>query len=453
MSKKSFNNFVITLILVLGAIFRLVLFSVSPPNNTFDDHLAVINLYAQSVELPAPSQCWECYQPPTYYILSALVYKVAESTNTSNLIAWKFVQLINTILSILVLILFYKIISRFNLSDKQRILYMSFMAILPVDIFTSSMIGNDYLLVFSTVAALYYYLKNIELLNNENKISFSNFIYLTFFVVLGGLSKQHGLILLAFPAFIVLTQLIRNKRAAYTILIPFLLVGTIISVSNEFWKYNETGKILVSNQHFFDYAKNQFPGSLDQVEFTSFHYFTLLQEPFISDQTAASFPTEIFARTFFDYEWRFLSPKIPFANVVGRLAYCLGVIWLIYILGMVVLLAWGKKNIFKTLKLVRFTFLVPVFVGLLFMIVPVMQTIRYPYFSSMKTTFMLPGLIVLLAMHAFATKNIKLPTKGVAILVSINVVYGVILILTIYTYIGICIGHLHGPLWVIPVSL
>lgn len=450
MQKKSLNNLIIVTILTLGAIFRLALFTVSPPNNTFDDHLEVVNIYAQSSELPVPSECWECYQPPIYYMLSAIVYKIAKSTNTSIIIAWKSVQLINPILSILVLCFFYKIISRFNLPARHMILYLSFMAALPVDILTSSMIGNDYLLVFSAVAALYYYLKNLEYLFNESKISFSNFIYLNLFVIIGGLSKQHGLILLAFPIFIVFAYLIRYKRAAYTKLLPLLIVSTIISVSNEFWKYNKTGKILVSNQHFFDYAKNQFPGSIDQVEFTTFRFPALIQDPFISDQTAASFPTEIFARTFFDYEWRFLSPKIPFANIVGRIAYFLGIFWLFYFIVIAVLFAWENISKLKAPKLELLAFLFPFLVGLLFVMVPILQTIRYPYFSSMKSTFMIPGLIILLVMHSYFTKEIKVPRSLSSLLIFLNISYGIILIISIIWFLPITLNHLHGPLWGIP---
>jgi hypothetical protein len=66
-------------------------------------------------------------------------------------------------------------------------------------------------------------------------------------------------------------------------------LGALLSISDELWKFNQTGEFLVSNQHYFDYAKNQFPGSLDKVEFFSFRIFELYQEPFISERTSASF--------------------------------------------------------------------------------------------------------------------------------------------------------------------
>ncbi|NVO20254.1 MAG: hypothetical protein HXX13_11165 [Bacteroidetes bacterium] len=451
MQKKIFNKYIIYSIIVLGAIFRLVLFSVSPPNNTYDDHLEVINIYAQSSKLPSPSQCWECYQPPLYYVLSAVIFRTAKSFNAHITIIWKCVQLINPILSILVLLLFYKILCRFNISVRKTILYMSFIAVLPVDILTSSMIGNDYLLVFSAVASLFYYLRCLEYLYKRKKIPVGKFILLSLFAITGSLSKQHGLILIIFPTLILCAHLKHHKRFAYTILLPLLSICVLISASNELWKYKETGKILVSNQHYFDYAKNQFPGSLDRVEFTSFRYVALFQDPFISDKTSASFPTEIFARTFFDYEWRFLSPKIPIANIVGRIAYILGFTWLIYFLFMIVNVASEKNKIFSSLRWEHLALLVPVIVGLLFVMVPILQTIRYPYFSSMKTTFMLPGLIILIVTHAIATKNIELSPKCIVLLTTINILYGAILITTIYSFTEICLNHLHGPLWHFPI--
>jgi len=224
----------------------------------------------------------------------------------------------------------------------------------------------------------------------------------------------------------------------------------MISISNEFWKYLETGKVLISNQDFYNYAEGQFPGSVNKIEFTTFRINSLLKDPFISDKTSASFPTEIFARTFFDYEWRFLSPEIPFANNVGRFAYFLGIIWLLYFLSSMIILAWKGKNVIWIFSVEKYSHFIPILVGILFMFVPLIQTLRYPYFSSMKTTFALPGIIILLIMHVYFTREMKIPGKFSLIITLINLTYGIILIYTICVFLPISIGHLHGPLWIIP---
>ena len=257
MQKATSYRVILISIFAIGVILRLSLFYINPPNNSFDDHLEVINIYAKTLNIPSPSQCWECYQPPIYYVIGATILKLTVSIGLSSTVAWKFVQLFNPFLSILVLAFFYKLLLSYNISEIKRILYMSFIAVLPVDLFTASMIGNDYLIVFSAVASFYYYLKIIDNLNNKSKSFYKDFIVLSTFVLIGGLSKQHGLILLAFPSIIVLVLFSRKgKNMYYTLLTAYVLL-LILSFSNELWKFEQTGKILISNQDFYDYAKDE----------------------------------------------------------------------------------------------------------------------------------------------------------------------------------------------------
>jgi hypothetical protein len=450
MLKKLLNKSLLGYVLIIGALFRLSLFVVSPPSNSYDDHMEVIKLYAESGERPQPFRCWECYQPPAYYFIGAVVYKLSKSVSDNNLWVWKMVQLINPILSIFVLFLFYKLLLRYNLNDQRGVLYLSFLAVLPRDIFTSSMIGNDYLLVFATAAAIFYYLKILDSLGKNNKISFAAFGLHSFFVALGVLSKQHGLLLLILPFSIVLYSIINRRREVLTKLLPILILIILISFSEEYWKYDNTGKLLVSNQDFFNYAQGQFPGSVDLVEFQTFRIMSLFQTPFISDKTAASIFTELFARTFFDYENRFLSPKIPFANQIGRFAYALGAIWMLFFISTIFLAARKYCRKRHNLTYTHFGLIVLSILGFLFVIVPFIQTYRFPYFSSMKSMFMLPGILVLISVHAFATKKVNIPLKVSSILVGLNILYGLILIITISIVIGSILNHLNGPQWSFP---
>jgi hypothetical protein len=196
-------------ILFLGVVFRLGIFYFNPPNNSFDDHIEAIYLTSKNFNLPHPFQCWECYQPPIYYIFSAAIYKL-NSFFLSTPITWKSIQFINTFLSIATLILYYNILLKFKLSKIQTNLYLSFWSVLPIDIFTSSMIGNDYILIFFSLLSFKYFLNIISEIKNGIKISIKNYILLSIFVVLGSLSKQQGLILLFFPSIIFLY--FKNKK-------------------------------------------------------------------------------------------------------------------------------------------------------------------------------------------------------------------------------------------------
>ena len=446
----NFPKISVYLILLVGIILRLSLFAISPPNNSFDNHLEVIKIYANSNERPMPNDCWECYQPPIYYFIASKVLNISEKITNNNYLSWKIVQLINTILSILVLIIMYKIMTFLDLSIKSKMTYLSFLCLLPIDIFTSSMIGNDYLLTFSTVLTLYYYLKIKEYLKVQNTIPYLNLCLLSFFVIMGSNIKQHGLLLLLLPCFIVLYYIVKKSKREITVIITFIVVILILSFGEEYWKFYHTGKFLVSNQDFFDYAKNQIPGSINLVEFNTFRIVELFKNPFLSKETASSFFSELFARTFFDYEWRFLSPRITVGIFLGRFAFLIGLIWILFF-GITTFIGIKRINVKQHLLNVRsLLFICLPILGILFFLVPLIQTLRYPYYSSMKSTFILPGIFVFIIAHSLFTKQIRFPTKLNGFIIFFNFLYSTFLIFTIGYYFDIVINHLSGPIWPIP---
>jgi hypothetical protein len=46
-----------------------------------DGHLEYIQRIANTLLIPAPGACWECFQPPLYYILAAYPYSYAADFN------------------------------------------------------------------------------------------------------------------------------------------------------------------------------------------------------------------------------------------------------------------------------------------------------------------------------------------------------------------------------------
>ena len=450
MLKKKSYKFLLIALIFLGGILRLTVFWISPANNAYDDHLEVVNIYAEDFNRPDPFQCWECYQPPLYYYTGASVYKTTKLFGGTQAACWKMVQAINPLLSIIVLIIAYKILMLFKVPNLSSVITLSFIIVLPRDIFTSVMLGNDYMLVFFAVLAFYLYLKTITALNKGVRI-WAWLSALVLAVILGSLTKQHGLLLLLFPCIIFLRLCRKAQRKQLYWATPLLILGVLLSFSEEAWKYNQTGEFLVSNQHYFDFAKNQFPGSVEKVEFFTFRIFNLYQYPFISDYTSASFFTELFARTFFDYEWRFISPKIPWATSLGYIAYSVGLVWGLFFI--VILLSWKKRSQKIKLKIDwhAITFkLVPLLLVFLFILVPFIQTLRFPYFSSMKSMFMLPGIIILLITLGSLINQNSPAQQLVRFMVALNIFFGIILVISIIFYLRASVNQLNGPLWPFP---
>jgi len=96
------------------------------------------------------------------------------------------------------------------------------------------------------------------------------------------------------------------------------------------------------------------------------------------------------------------------------------------------------------------TKITPILIGFLFMNVPFIQTLRYPYFSSMKAMFMLSGIILLLIALGTQIKQGSWIQKFGIYMIVMNISFGIILTVSISFYLGISLNHLHGPLWRIP---
>jgi hypothetical protein len=450
MSKEKLYNFLILVIISFGVILRVTVFWVSPPNNGYDDHLEVIHIYSQELHRPAPFQCWECYQPPLYYYTAAITFNVSRALGGSEMACWKAVQGINPLLSILLLIIAYQILLLFKLNKLLIAITLSFLVALPRDIFTSAMIGNDYMLVFFSILALFLFLKTLIAIKTEYKVRFW-YTVLVIVTLLSAMTKQHGLILLLFPGVLFLMLFRKAYRPSLYWALPVLIVGIVFSLSDEIWKYKLTGKILVSNQHYFNYAENQYPGSLEKVEFLTFRVVELYSTPFISESTAASIFTELFARTFYDYEWRFISPKSPLAQSLGQFGYSLGLIWVFFYSSIII--SFVKQFRMKALTLDNFianSKLTPIIISFCFILVPFLQTLRFPYFSSMKSMFMLSGIITLILIIGSWLKSTSFTKKIGVGLIIVNLVYISLIVVHISLYLEKSLKHLHGPLWPIP---
>lgn len=443
------NTIFVLGIICFGLVLRLVIFSVSPPNNSFDDHLEPIMLYKNGMNLPLPNRCWECYQPPVYYGLCTIVLNVAEELDLSKFNSWRLVQLVNPLISVFVLFLFYRILMRLEVPLQKSLVLLSFLAVLPIDLLTCSMIGNDYLLVFFSALTFYSFLGFYNQIIQAGYIGWLNFFLLCVFSVLGALTKQHGLLLIIFPwaaLFIMFRDLTRRGRALFSAIV---LMTTISSLSNEIMKFRTTGKFLVSNQDFYNFTEGQFPGAIERVEFFTFRIYNLMKSPFMSEQTSSSFITEIFARFFFDYEWRFLSPHANDAIIAGQVAYVFGAFWVLYFVVLLIMRCKEfAKDSFQLLRL-NFFFTVSAIVFILFALVPFVQTLRFPYFSSMKATFLLPGVVLLLAL--IGKYLMKSTNKAVDNwLIVFNLSFGFYFVLIIYEVLPLSLNQLSGPLWLLP---
>src|SRR5262245_43707070 len=90
-------------VFVLGACLRLLLCWVNPPLNSFDDHFSPIFLIIKNGSIPAKNACFECYHPPVFYSLSAMIGNVLSNFVADLQSLLKPLQFVNCLYSILTL--------------------------------------------------------------------------------------------------------------------------------------------------------------------------------------------------------------------------------------------------------------------------------------------------------------------------------------------------------------
>jgi len=431
------SKYIVIIVIVIGSILRIILSLSTPPNNSYDDHLAPIAKYINNNSRPMPQECWQCYQPPLYYFVASKVFITSYLVFDNYYLSWKFVQFINVLLSIINLVIISLLLRQIYFKNELSIaVLISFLSFYPRDIYASVMITNDYLLVVLTSLSVLLF---INFVKNESKI---NYLLLCFCVFCCSISKQHGLILIVLNLFIIFKSIylkykFSNFRYFYSV------ITIICCLSDEIWKFLNTGILLVSNQNFFNYTINQLPGDFNDISFTSFYFMELLHNPFLSTTTLHSFWTEIFARSWFDYEWRFLSPKILSIQYLSISLYLVGLLVLITVIIGVI------KYRSKLYKL-NINYFCLVFICLCFFAVPVLQTYRFPYFSSMKSQFFLPAISIICLGLYYLYIQLNIKSIYMFIMISLFLFIGVFHVMFIVFHMNFSLDNLNAPLWQFP---
>lgn len=432
---------VLALILVVGATMRLTLAGVNPPNNSYDDHLTPVAIYAEEGPRPAPDACWQCYHPPVYHAVSAGVLTAVHGVTGNPHVAWEAVQWTSALASIGTLI-FVLLLLRVYLPRDGLALTggLVFLAVLPRDLYTAASIGNDALLVFFVSGAVYFFARLHR--RRGDTLALGG---LAAFAVLAAWTKQSGLVALPLVA-LAGWQIWRGGEGKSRAIWVGWALGLVclVALADEAWRFYETGIPLASNQHFEYRAaeQGQPPGRITLSTFASFLPFRLFTNPTLDASTVGSFWTQIFARTWFDYEPRFL-PGTSTATWLARSLYGVG----LFATGIV---AIGGLRILRDGPVsARRLLVVPV--G--FLAAAIAQTLRFPHFSSMKTLFVLPAAGVFALAFAYGVHELRTRPWGRRLALGIVVALAVVGVLhwgATVTMNAEALNTPTSPLWEFP---
>lgn len=437
------------IVIIIGVLLRLVVWYLTPPNNSYDDYLEAIALYAEYLPVLSrldPWACWQCYQPPFFgWCAAGLVELIHPLMSTQN--TWKSVQLLNTVTSCGVLFLTAAAINKVLSEDDHEVAVValtSVAAFLPRSLFSSAMISNDVFLQLGVALVVY----GFAILFTARGPSLRSIGCIAFGVVFAAWSKQSGL-LLCLPLLLVFATVFQSTSAqkqARPFMLGILGFSLFMAGSDEVWRFARAGIFLASNQDYFAYTAPQLPGSFAGVSFFDFRVAGLFADVFMTEATLPSFWTELFARTWFDYERRFFLPT-PDTLKLGRVLYACGVM-------ATVAVGWlSLKGVWRQRRRTAAIGLALIFAGFVF--VPVVQTARFPVYSSMKAIFALPGLPALLLLAGLGVAEYA-KERDCALLLrtlaTIMLVAGCLTVLGVHLFsTEAWTGDLSGPMWPLPI--
>lgn len=284
---------------------RLLLFWANPPSNAFDNHFDPIFRIIKTGTIPDKDACFQCYQPPVFYWLSAMTGKSAIGIGLRPAAAVKLMQFLNCLYGILTVAMIYLILQRCRLSDFARTFAFGTVCFLPRQIYMSAVNANDSLSYLAVAVCVYLLLRAVEsrfspgyLLGFGLAATLAIFTKYTVFVVL-------PMALAVFAAAWFRPAAFPRKRtlaaAALALLLPLAALGGSM-VHNQ----NRYGSPLPWNLSLYDPSRDR-PRDPGGISFVSFTPWEDVQTPLLAPGKLHSFWTLVYSGFWFDTEPLFQS--------------------------------------------------------------------------------------------------------------------------------------------------
>jgi len=293
------------LFFVLGSLLRIWLCWSNPVGNFFDNHFEPILLIMKTGAIPGKNDCWQCYHPPVFYWISAMVGHVAAHMGVVKLSQLlKVFQFVVCFYGILTLGVLYLILNKLALSDFSRLLAFGTACFLPRHIYMSAINSNDTISYLFVAVSLYLLLLTIDkkfpfslLLAASLVLSITLFTKYTSFVVL-------PVVLMVFAS-LAYTRLFPSRKQALLFFVLIIFVPMIILSASLIWNKKYYDSPLPWNVSRSDPSLIQ-PRDADHFDFVSFKPWETIDPPIIVPGKMQSFWTLIYSGMWFDNEPKFL---------------------------------------------------------------------------------------------------------------------------------------------------
>ena len=141
---------------LLGAL-PFLLMAFSSARVAYDDHITPCEMILEDGRLPAVEACWECHQPPLYYLLGADSIAAARAVTgeRSASVSYTALKLLGLLFALGTLLLISRLVRRFFPERPGlQALCIGLVLVTPLFLLTSILIGNDVAVLFFCTLAL-----------------------------------------------------------------------------------------------------------------------------------------------------------------------------------------------------------------------------------------------------------------------------------------------------------
>ena len=166
-------------------------------------HLGYIYSIYKTGHLPKSNEM-EFYHPPVFHSLGAVCLKLTSWLSEKR--QFEFLQYLSLLLSIITIIILFKIIDNIKIKKKYLVLMKLLITFSPTCVFLAGFINNDSLMIMNFVIALYFLFKW-----NEDS-NYKNTCLLALFTGLCVASKMNGCLIAVPILYIFIYKLIKEKK-------------------------------------------------------------------------------------------------------------------------------------------------------------------------------------------------------------------------------------------------
>lgn len=310
--EDAFTKRAVWALLIVGTLLRLALYVGNPGANSFDNHFEPVYLLMENWSIPAKGECWQCYHPPLFYMISALWGSLVTALGAGPAALEKALQFLPALYGIVTLPFIYATVKRLPLSNFSRVAALGVAALLPRHIYMSAMHTNDTLSCLLVTIAVYLTLRAID-----EKFAPKTLVLLSLVMGLALLTKITTLVLLPAVGVLFLAAFIwkvaRTRRDLFIISVLVFIFPILVLAFQAGTNIRDYGKPFPINYDFRSpggvagggFVITSLPGE-GNVEFLNFKPISAIKAPIVGPETVGSFWTLVYSRMWWDMKPKFL---------------------------------------------------------------------------------------------------------------------------------------------------